>query len=132
MEQLLDTSLVHVGKPRIEPGQVLALNIDRQAEKIALVKATTVRRPAAATPFIAIDGVQRVIHQNFFPGGQIAFCNQKSLMMSGVDVAIRVAGMIDVALRGSHEDYGSIREEVAVTVQFSLLELVWMFRVDDP
>jgi len=131
-KQLLDARRVHGGKPRVEKNQILALNCKRQAEEIALVKTAAVRRSATTFPDIAFDCVQRVVDGDLFAGREIALCHSESLAMSGVDITVRIARVIDVAFRRLHQDDGAVGKEIAVPLQFSGLRQKRMRRVDNP
>lgn len=129
-EQHSNAVCVHSSKPRVEIRQVLELCFDRQAEEIALVKTAAISRSAFALPHITIDGVERVIHENFFAGGEIAFCEYESLPLSGIYIAIRIAGMIDEAFRRLHEDHGSVWKKIAMALQLAGSGPKWMFRIN--
>jgi len=95
------------------------------------VQAAAVGRAAATFPKIAIDCVQGVVDEDFFSGGQIAFCEQEPAAMRGIDEAVGIAGVVDVAFRRLHEDDGSVREEVAMALQFSVVGAKRMLRIDN-
>ena len=117
-------------KPWIQPRQVLALDFQRQAEEVAFVKTTAVVSAAMALPHVTIDGVERVIYRDFLAGGEIALCKHETFMISGIDEAVGIAGMVDAAFGRLHQDDSSVRKKIAVLLQLFCARPERMFRID--
>ncbi len=130
-KQALNARCVYRGKPRIEKGKILKLLRNRKAEEIAYVTAAAVLFSAAAFPLVAIDSVQSVIDKDFLPSSNISLREKKSFLKRRVNVAVRVAGIIDVGFWRPHQDDRSVREKVPMFLQFSRLRSKWVDRIDN-
>ena len=100
--------MVYLNKRELEIRQILELLGSWQCKEIRSVSASAVRCATKTVEPVTADNADSVIKDEFLSFSDPTHGQHEPLFIHGVDVNVRITGMVDVTLWLLHEDDGAL------------------------